>query len=66
MANSGSPHPRPPRTGRPARPAGRPALAAGLPAARRTLEATHRRLVTLALGTPLLLEQFCLTDPTSP
>ncbi|MFG2668388.1 hypothetical protein ACGFY6_29650 [Streptomyces sp. NPDC048387] len=47
-----------PRTGHPAPPA-------GLPAARRTLEAAHRRLVTLALGTPLLLEQFCPTDPTS-
>ncbi|MGP3691143.1 hypothetical protein ACTVZO_41850 [Streptomyces sp. IBSNAI002] len=28
----------------------------------RTLEAAHRRLVTLALGTPLLLEQFCPAD----
>ncbi|MFD7258450.1 hypothetical protein [Streptomyces sp. NPDC059874] len=41
---------------------GRPAPPAGLPAARRTLEAAHRRLVTLALGTPLLLEQFCPAD----
>ncbi|MFE4634883.1 hypothetical protein ACFRJ1_16120 [Streptomyces sp. NPDC056773] len=45
-----------PRTGSPAPPA-------GLPAARRTLEAAHRRLVTLALGTPLLLEQFCPAEP---
>ncbi|MFC9295779.1 hypothetical protein ACFTWH_10775 [Streptomyces sp. NPDC057011] len=42
---------------------GRPTPPAGLPAARRTLEAAHRRLVTLALGTPLLLEQFCPADP---
>ncbi|MFF4010659.1 hypothetical protein [Streptomyces sp. NPDC001717] len=49
----------------PGRPrAGRPAPPAGLPAARRTLEAAHRRLVTLALGTPLLLEQFCPAEPT--
>ncbi|MEU6757760.1 hypothetical protein [Streptomyces sp. NPDC046685] len=41
---------------------GRRAVPAGLPAARRTLEAAHRRLVTLALGTPLLLEQFCPAD----
>ncbi|MBT2483006.1 hypothetical protein [Streptomyces sp. ISL-94] len=47
----------------PGRPrSGRRALPAGLPAARRTLEAAHRRLVTLALGTPLLLEQFCPAD----
>lgn len=43
---------------------GRTAPPAGLPAARRTLEAAHRRLVTLALGTPLLLEQFCPADST--
>ncbi|MFJ4781259.1 hypothetical protein [Streptomyces sp. NPDC088762] len=50
----------------PGRPRGsRPAPPAGLPAARRTLEAAHRRLVTLALGTPLLLEQFCPADPAS-
>ncbi|UQI49755.1 hypothetical protein M1P56_35170 (plasmid) [Streptomyces sp. HU2014] len=36
---------------------------AGLPAARRTLEAAHRTLTTKALGTPLLLEQFCGTEP---
>ncbi|WP_331720541.1 hypothetical protein OG851_43000 (plasmid) [Streptomyces sp. NBC_00161] len=42
---------------------GRDAPPAGLPAARRTLEAAHRRLTTLALGTPLLLEQFCPADP---
>ncbi|MFE7815687.1 hypothetical protein ACFU5P_27870 [Streptomyces sp. NPDC057433] len=38
---------------------GRPALPAGLPAAVRTLEAAHRKLTATALGTPLLLEQFC-------
>ncbi|MEW2417467.1 hypothetical protein AB0953_27595 [Streptomyces sp. NPDC046866] len=42
---------------------GHDAPPAGLPAARRTLEAAHRRLTTLALGTPLLLEQFCPADP---
>ncbi|GGQ34563.1 hypothetical protein GCM10010266_67280 [Streptomyces griseomycini] len=38
---------------------GRPAPPAGLPAAVRTLEAAHRKLTATALGTPLLLEQFC-------
>ncbi|MFD5878477.1 hypothetical protein [Streptomyces yangpuensis] len=38
---------------------GRAAPPAGLPAAVRTLEAAHRKLTSLALGTPLLLEQFC-------
>ncbi|WP_327280860.1 MULTISPECIES: hypothetical protein [unclassified Streptomyces] len=42
-----------------------PARAAKPPAGqlRRTLEAAQRRLTTLALGTPLLLEQFCPADP---
>ncbi|MEV8534681.1 hypothetical protein [Streptomyces sp. NPDC051211] len=35
---------------------------AGLPAAVRTLESAHRKLTALALGTPLLLEQFCAAD----
>ncbi|TQE33088.1 hypothetical protein [Streptomyces ipomoeae] len=35
----------------------------GMPAARRTLEAAHRTLMMEALGTPLLLEQFCSVDP---
>ncbi|NEB06533.1 hypothetical protein G3I78_47070, partial [Streptomyces sp. SID13726] len=44
----------------PGRPrAGRPAPPAGLPAVVRTLEAAHRKLTSLALGSPLLLEQFC-------
>ncbi|MFZ3475384.1 hypothetical protein ACODT3_42235 [Streptomyces sp. 4.24] len=38
---------------------GRAAPPAGLPAAVRTLEASHRKLTSLALGTPLLVEQFC-------
>ncbi|MFD7768142.1 hypothetical protein [Streptomyces sp. NPDC059787] len=41
---------------------GQPALPAGLPAAVRTLEAAHRKLTATALGTPLLLEQFCGTE----
>ncbi|MCZ0983942.1 hypothetical protein O1L60_45085 [Streptomyces diastatochromogenes] len=35
---------------------------AGLPAAIRTLEASHRKLTALALGSPLLLEQFCAVE----
>ncbi|MFF8280024.1 hypothetical protein ACF05T_28670 [Streptomyces lateritius] len=38
---------------------GRAAPPAGLPAAVRTLEAAHRKLTSLALGAPLLIEQFC-------
>ncbi|MER6253557.1 hypothetical protein ABT224_19600 [Streptomyces sp. NPDC001584] len=38
---------------------GRAAPPAGLPAAVRTLEAAHRKLTSLALGAPLLVEQFC-------
>ncbi|WP_331721063.1 hypothetical protein [Streptomyces sp. NBC_00454] len=45
---------------------GHDAPPAGLPAARRTLEAAHRRLTTLALGTPLLLEQFCPAEDDEP
>ncbi|MEU9998149.1 hypothetical protein [Streptomyces sp. NPDC050848] len=35
---------------------------AGLPAAVRTLEAAHRKLTATALGSPLLLEQFCIPE----
>lgn len=42
---------------------GQPAPPAGLPAAIRTLEAAHRKLTATALGTPLLLEQFCAVEP---
>ncbi|WP_406490682.1 hypothetical protein OHB06_01215 [Streptomyces sp. NBC_01604] len=42
---------------------GRPVPPPGMPAARRTLEAAHRVLMMEALGTPLLLEQFCSVDP---
>ncbi|MEU4038693.1 hypothetical protein [Streptomyces collinus] len=41
---------------------GKPAPPAGLPAAIRTLEAAHRKLTGLALGAPLLLEQFCTVE----
>ncbi|MFF4337580.1 hypothetical protein [[Kitasatospora] papulosa] len=48
----------------PGRPrAGQPARRPGLPAARRTLESAHRTLMMEALGSPLLLEQFCSIDP---
>ncbi|MDJ0464958.1 hypothetical protein [Streptomyces sp. H27-C3] len=48
----------------PGRPrAGQPARRPGLPAARRTLESAHRTLMMEALGSPLLLEQFCSVDP---
>ncbi|WP_435058354.1 hypothetical protein [Streptomyces sp. bgisy060] len=48
----------------PGRPrAGQPAPRPGMPAARRTLEAAHRTLMMEALGSPLLLEQFCAADP---
>ncbi|MFE9066529.1 hypothetical protein [Streptomyces violaceusniger] len=48
----------------PGRPrAGQPAPRPGMPAARRTLEAAHRTLMVEALGSPLLLEQFCSVDP---
>ncbi|WP_438493963.1 hypothetical protein [Streptomyces asiaticus] len=42
---------------------GHPAPRPGMPAARRTLEAAHRTLMMEALGSPLLLEQFCSVDP---
>ncbi|MEU2453881.1 hypothetical protein ABZ605_27860 [Streptomyces sp. NPDC012765] len=45
---------------------GRPAPPAGLPAVVRTLEAAHRKLTSLALGTPLLLEQFCPVHEDAP
>ncbi|MFI8093782.1 hypothetical protein ACIF9R_36690 [Streptomyces sp. NPDC086080] len=45
---------------------GRPAPPAGLPAAVRTLESAHRKLTSTALGTPLLLEQFCATEDPTP
>ncbi|MFB7649444.1 hypothetical protein ACFC0S_15695 [Streptomyces sp. NPDC056084] len=41
---------------------GQVAPPAGLPAAIRTLEASHRKLTALALGSPLLLEQFCAVE----
>lgn len=47
----------------PGRPrAGAAAPPAGLPAAVRTLEAAHRKLTAIALGSPLLLEQFCAAE----
>ncbi|MFE5618306.1 hypothetical protein [Streptomyces sp. NPDC056524] len=47
----------------PGRPRGGAAAApAGLPAAVRTLEAAHRKLTATALGSPLLLEQFCIPE----
>ncbi|MEU3399469.1 hypothetical protein [Streptomyces filamentosus] len=47
----------------PGRPRGSQAAPpAGLPAAVRTLEASHRKLTALALGAPLLLEQFCVDE----
>ncbi|WP_329449337.1 hypothetical protein OG906_42955 (plasmid) [Streptomyces sp. NBC_01426] len=44
----------------PGRPCGgQSAPPAGLPAVVRTLEAAHRKLTSLALGAPMLIEQFC-------
>lgn len=51
-------------TTKPGRPrAGRPAPPPGLPAKRRSLESAHRKLTLHALGTPLLIEQFCAHPP---